>query len=113
MATSSERFLEWKHHVIDVNRIIILLLLIATKLENGWRQHRIEGRKCQDGGGGWRNVSQDIAERLVKQTSDYASLHGWGEAQFQVTLQTMETAIQRCPDRKTKAALKASLEMSI
>jgi hypothetical protein len=55
------------------------------------------------------HVVNDIAERLVKRTTDYASLHGRGEAQFQATLQTVEQAIKRRPDRKTKAALKASL----
>jgi hypothetical protein len=56
------------------------------------------------------HIVNDIAERLVKRASDYASLHGKGEAQFQATLQTVERAIERRPDRRTKAALKASLE---
>jgi hypothetical protein len=51
-----------------------------------------------------------FTERLMKRTTDYASLHGRGEVQFQATLQTVEQAIQRRPDRRMKAALKASLE---
>jgi hypothetical protein len=48
------------------------------------------------------HIVNDIAERLVKRMSDYASLHGKGKAQFQATLQTMERAILRRPDRRTK-----------
>ena len=50
-------------------------------------------------------VSNDAAERLVKRTTDYKDYGGRSEDDFQATLHVAAAAIQKVPDRSTKAAL--------
>ena len=50
-------------------------------------------------------VSNDAAERLVKRTTDYKDYGGRSEDDFQATLHVAAAAIEKVPDRSTKAAL--------
>ena len=50
-------------------------------------------------------VANDAAERMIKRTTDYVTYGGRKEEDFQGTLHLVGKAIQKAPDRRTKAAL--------